>query len=126
MHGHMNVKNIKRVVRQHKIRLQHRNNCNKKYFHNACINCDYSVYQMCSNHANIPCSRFGFKISTLHTVAFLYKATQYRLAASNVISSIHSTEFPDVSVLESNWKFRVVCFTFNDQLYAYVTSGDRT
>ena len=46
--------------------------------------------------------------------------------ASNSISSIHSTDFPDVGVLESNWKFLTVCFTFNVQLYAYVTFGDRT
>jgi hypothetical protein len=81
---------------------------------------------MCSNHTNILCSRFGFKTSSLPTVAFLYKATQYMLAASNGLPSIHSTEFPDVGVWESNWKFRIVCFTFNDQLYAYVTFGDRT
>ena len=81
---------------------------------------------MCSNHANILCSRFGFKISSSPTVAILYKPTQYILAASTGISSIHSTEFLDVYVLESNWKFRIACFTFHDQLYAYVTSGDRT
>lgn len=72
---------------------------------------------MCSNHANIPCNRFGFKISSLPTVVFLFKSTQYMVLASNGISSIHSTEVPDVGVLERNWKFRIVCFTFHDQLW---------
>jgi len=81
---------------------------------------------MCTDDANIPCSRFGFKISSLPPVAILYTATQYLLTASNGISPIHSTEVLDVGVLEGNWKFRIVCFTFHDKLNAYVTFGDRT
>jgi len=86
----------------------------------------YYINRMGTHHANIPFSRFGFKIISLPTVAFLYKAKQCMLTASNGIPFIHSTEVPDVSVLESNWKFRIVCFTFHGQLYAYVTFGDRT
>jgi hypothetical protein len=81
---------------------------------------------MFTDDANIPCSRFCFKISFLPTAAFLYTAKQYKLTASNGIPSIHSTEVPDVGVLESNWKFRIVCFIFHDKLYAYITFGDRT